>query len=172
MSEDLWAQQPPPQLEAHPSAVWTAEPTVLADLTALRVQLRAELTDGSCPAGADQDDLEQLLLAFEELTSNGLRHGQPPVRVVIATTGPGWVLEVSDAAPDRPPAPAIGRDPATGGLGLYLVAGLSTSHGWAAEGGRKRVWARLDVASSRPRPDPAGSVPRPRDGNTGRDAAR
>jgi len=142
MSEDLWGQQPPPQLEADPPAVWTAEPIVPADLTALRVQLRAELTDGSCPAGAGEDDIEQLLLAFEELASNGLRHGRPPVRVTVTTTGSGWVLEVSDGAPDRPPTPAIGRDPATGGLGLYLVAGLSTSHGWAVDAGRKRVWAR------------------------------
>ncbi|CCH88149.1 Histidine kinase (fragment) [Modestobacter italicus] len=55
----------------------------------------------------------------------------------------GWLIDVSDACPDSPPAPAVGRDPALGGLGLHLVARLAAAVGWAADGGRKHVWAAV-----------------------------
>jgi hypothetical protein len=55
----------------------------------------------------------------------------------------GWLLDVSDEAPDRPPIPAVDRDPALGGMGLHLVAQLSSDYGWEERPGRKHVWARL-----------------------------
>ena len=95
------------------------------------------------------------------------------MRVVVTAVGSGWLVEVSDAAGDEPPVPAVGRDAALGGLGLYLVAQLAAAHGWTAEdGGRKVVWARVDFtgrgrpgadptsapASSAPRTVPAGAI--------------
>ena len=88
-----------------------------------------------------------MLLAFEELASNGLRHGRPPVHVTVTATRAGWLLEVSDAADDRPPTPAVGRDPVHGGLGLHLVARLCTTHGWIPRNGRKHVWAHVAPAA-------------------------
>jgi anti-sigma regulatory factor (Ser/Thr protein kinase) len=117
----------------------------------MRRRLRAALADGGLPAGAD--DGERLLLAVEELASNGLRHGRPPVDVTITAAGLGWVLEVSDGATARPPTPAIGRDPALGGMGLGLVARLSRAHGWAVEGDRKTVWAHIGYRTP-PAPPP------------------
>ena len=61
-------------------------------------------------------------------------------------TDRGWLVEVSDARPDRPPTPAVDRDPALGGLGLHLIARLSSSHGWSVTGPRKLVWALLTPA--------------------------
>jgi anti-sigma regulatory factor (Ser/Thr protein kinase) len=55
----------------------------------------------------------------------------------------GWLLDLSDEAPDRPPVPAVDRDPALGGMGLHLVAQLSTDFGWERRPGRKHVWAKL-----------------------------
>ena len=52
-------------------------------------------------------------------------------------------MEVSDSATTAPPAPAVGRDPSEGGLGLYLIAELSTHHGWYVDNGCKHVWALL-----------------------------
>ncbi len=55
--------------------------------------------------GAQSDVVsEQLVLAFDGLASNALRHGQPPVRAYVTRTAEGWFVDVSDAATTRPPA--------------------------------------------------------------------
>ncbi|WP_169063822.1 ATP-binding protein [Geodermatophilus dictyosporus] len=91
-------------------------------------------------------DVDGLLLVYEELTSNGLRHGRSPVHVRVTATGGGWLVDVIDAAVEQPPATAGDRDPADGGLGLPLVARLCRAHGWTVEDGRKHVWARVQAA--------------------------
>jgi hypothetical protein len=136
-----WEQRPPPDVA--PGASWRGTPHTAAELTALRAQLHAALRDGPLALGASADAVEAVLLAFEELASNGLRHGRPPVHVTVTAAGAGWLLEVSDAAADRPPTPAVGRDPVHGGLGLHLVARLCTAHGWIPRNGRKHVWAHV-----------------------------
>jgi anti-sigma regulatory factor (Ser/Thr protein kinase) len=166
MNEPRWDQQLPPQPAFGTSASWDGRLCAPADITELRRHLRAGLTDGDRPPGAGDDDIERLLLIFEELASNGLRHGQVPVRVVVTTTDSGWLIDVSDAAPDTPPAPAVGRAAAAGGLGLYLVARLSSAYGWAVRGSRKHVWARIDCASEAPSVE-AAPPPRPRRDSTG-----
>jgi signal transduction histidine kinase len=120
----------------------------IADLTRLRHSLAA-LVERSRPVAAETD-VDQLLLVFEELVSNGLRHGRPPVRVAVAAIPTGWLLDVSDAAADSPPVPAHHREPVTGGMGLSLVAGLSAAHGWIVDRGRKHIWARVDARSLTP----------------------
>ncbi|TQN44033.1 anti-sigma regulatory factor (Ser/Thr protein kinase) [Blastococcus colisei] len=165
MSQTLWARRPPPQRATTSAADrWEGAPATAADLTALRVRLHAALLDGARPPGATDDDVERLLLAFEELTSNGLRHGQAPVRVTVVDTGTGWLIDVTDAAVDRPPVPAVGRDAAEGGLGLYLVARLCAAHGWTAENDRKHVWARIDYTATGEddASPPPSTLPRPR----------
>ncbi|MGY1707823.1 ATP-binding protein [Geodermatophilus sp. SYSU D00697] len=118
-----WEQLPPPDVS--PGPMWSRAPRAAAELTAMRGQLHTALRAGPLAIAADADAVETVLLIFEELVSNGLRHGRPPVHVTVAAAGTGWLLEVSDAAGDRPPIPAVGRDPAHGGLGLHLVARLS-----------------------------------------------
>jgi anti-sigma regulatory factor (Ser/Thr protein kinase) len=140
-----WEQRPPPDIA--PGASWRGAPSTAAELTTLRGQLHTALRDGPLTLGADADAVETVLLAFEELASNGLRHGRPPVHVTVTATGAGWLLEVSDAAGDRPPTPAVGRDPAHGGLGLHLVARLCPAHGWIPRNGRKHVWAHVAPAA-------------------------
>jgi hypothetical protein len=111
----------------------------------MRGRLRTALADGALPVGTDEG--QRLLLAVEELTSNGLRHGRAPVQVTVTAAGLGWLLEVSDTAIARPPRPACGRDPALGGMGLDLVARLSGAHGWTVDGDRKIVWAQIPYAT-------------------------
>jgi anti-sigma regulatory factor (Ser/Thr protein kinase) len=93
------------------------------------------------PAGDDL--LDQLILAFDEMASNALRHGGGGVHAAVRTTGDAYLIEVSDHAPSAPPAPAVGRDPSEGGLGLYLIAELASDHGWYVRDGAKHVWALL-----------------------------
>ncbi|MDK3256899.1 ATP-binding SpoIIE family protein phosphatase [Blastococcus capsensis] len=163
MTEALWCRRPLPQQEPPARTVVDGWPTTLAELRSLRLRLRASLDDGGLPPGAAVDDLERLLLVFEELVSNGLRHGGAPVQVVVTEPGDGWLIEVGDASGDVPPVPAVGRDAALGGLGLYLVAQIAGAHGWTAGGdGRKVVWARVDftgdIGSSAPVGTPAAPV--------------
>jgi anti-sigma regulatory factor (Ser/Thr protein kinase) len=113
------------------------------ELTRARTELRTRLGIEQLPDLADPEDVDRLLLMFEELASNGLRHGGTPIRVCVTATDDGWLVDVSDAAPDFPPVPAVGRDPARGGLGLHLVARLSARYGWTVVGSRKHVWASI-----------------------------
>jgi signal transduction histidine kinase len=162
MSEALWVHRPRPQLDSPVHAVLRSAPTTLADLRALRMQLRGVLSNGSRPSAA-ADDVDRLLLVVEELVSNGLRHGRGSVQAVVTTTDSGWLVEVSDFAGDSPPVPAVDRDAALGGLGLYLVARISGAHGWrAADDGRKVVWARVDLTGQVAPSDVPRAVPRPR----------
>jgi signal transduction histidine kinase len=160
MSTTLWGEGLPPRVGSRDvTATWDWSLTTVADVTAARVRLREELADRAVGRGATCDDV---LLAFEELASNGLRHGRPPVRVAVVATRSGWQIEVTDTATDRPPVPAVGRDAAEGGLGLHLVARLASAHGWWVGGGRKTVWARLRGPSPLPRhtgPFPRASRP-------------
>jgi len=139
MATTLWGQRLPPSGGGDVAAAWHWSLSTVADVTTARMRLRGELADRAVGGGR----LDDVLLAFEELASNGLRHGAAPVRVSVVATGSGWLIDVTDAATDRPPVPAVGRDAADGGLGLYLVARLAGAHGWWSDGARKHVWARL-----------------------------
>lgn len=157
MPESLWVECPLPAAAVDAAPVGRWRPATARELTDSRLLLSAALHDGARPPAADEGAVEQLLLAYEELASNALRHGRAPVEVSVTRTGHFWLLRVSDAATDVPPMPAVGRDAALGGLGLPMVARLSSAHGWTIAGDRKVVWACIDYTRAEP---PA--VPRPR----------
>jgi anti-sigma regulatory factor (Ser/Thr protein kinase) len=151
MSATLWGNRPPPPVGLGAAGAWEWQLTEIADVTAARGRLRDEVLREAGPAGVSEDDVQRLLLSFEELASNGLRHGGGPVRVSVIGTREGWLIDVTDTDVDHPPTPAIGRDAALGGLGLYLVARLSAAHGWTVQGRRKHVWTLVDRMSARRR---------------------
>lgn len=140
MDSTLWPRRPLPAIDGH-AATWDL--TSVAELPGVRAALR-EIVAARAGDGDDVPSIDPLLLAFDELVSNGLRHGSGPVRARLVFCEDGWLIDVSDHATGRPPEPAVGRDPARGGLGLYLIARLTTAHGWTVDAGRKHVWARLD----------------------------
>lgn len=147
MDDETWQERPLPPVSDEPARVWRWEIDHPAQLTAARGRLRDDLTGAGLPAGADADDVDRLLLAFEELASNGLRHSGQLIEVTVTGCPAGWLIDVSDARPDRPPVPAVDRDPALGGLGLHLIARLAAAHGWVVAGARKHVWACLTLAA-------------------------
>ncbi|MDP5182629.1 ATP-binding protein [Blastococcus sp. BMG 814] len=144
MTQQFWAYRPPPAPDAGMPSLYHGEPATAAEISAGRAQLRTAVVGSAAVSGPCDDDLDRLLLVFEELVSNGLRHGSPPVQVTVTGTAGGWLLQVSDAAADRPPSPPIGRDPSAGGMGLNLVAALCPAHGWGVHAGRKVVWGCLE----------------------------
>ncbi|MGK5112588.1 MULTISPECIES: ATP-binding protein [unclassified Geodermatophilus] len=131
----LWPSATPPT--SRDGLDWQLDD--VAELPAVRAALRRYL------AGPDLADLrDRLVLALDELASNALRHGGGGgVRAAVGVTVDGWLIEVSDRAAASPPAPAVGRDPSEGGLGLYLIAELASEHGWYVTADAKHVWAVL-----------------------------
>jgi anti-sigma regulatory factor (Ser/Thr protein kinase) len=129
--------------------VWRWHLARLAELPSARTGLRTQLQGVGFPSRSDDPAVEHLILAFDELASNALRHGACPVVATVVAGSGGWLLDVSDRAAEAMPAPAVDRDPAQGGLGLYLVARLSAAHGWYVDEGSKHVWACLPTSTDR-----------------------
>jgi hypothetical protein len=153
MKQTWWTRLPLPPASPAPLVAWERELHTPMDLTVSRNGLR-RMVDTKWLRHRAPVDVDELLLVYEELSSNGLRHGRPPVRVHVATTGRGWLVDVIDAAVEQPPVPAVDRDPTNGGLGLHLVARLCSAHGWTVEEGLKHVWAHVRATEAPVRSTP------------------
>ena len=114
----------------------------IAQLPRVRAELR-RITTAQDHGSSDPDLRDQLILAFDEMASNALRHGGGGVRAAVRLTDDSYLIEVSDLGSTAPPAPAVGRDPSEGGLGLYLIAEMASAHGWYVGDQHKHVWALL-----------------------------
>lgn len=135
-----WPSASPPPAE--PGLSW--ELREIGELPRLRAELRTHaLARATADTDAAEDLRDQLILALDEMASNALRHGGGGVRAAVRLTAEAYLIEVSDRAAASPPAPAVDRDPSQGGLGLYLIAEMSTAHGWYVSDGLKHVWALL-----------------------------
>jgi anti-sigma regulatory factor (Ser/Thr protein kinase) len=148
MNGRLWIRQAPPRPPSTASDVWRDDVLSPAGITFSRSLLRRHVKETPLPAGVDDDDVDVLLLAYEELASNAVRHGRLPVHVTVTAMDDGWLIDVVDGAAECAPIPSVGRDPAHGGLGLHLIARLCTTHGWWTEVDRKHVWARVRPATA------------------------
>ena len=136
----IWPSATPPAAEDGQS--W--ELSDIAQLPQVRAELRRHAASAALRADPTGEDLrDQLVLALDEMASNALRHGGGAVRAGVRLTPDSYLIEVTDAATSSPPAPAVGRDPSEGGLGLYLIAELATAHGWYRRSDVKVVWALL-----------------------------
>jgi anti-sigma regulatory factor (Ser/Thr protein kinase) len=158
-SPETWPRTPVPSV---PGDVWHWQLDSMPVLSRVRMDLRARIAHPSVASQSTEDARDGLLLVFEELASNAIRHGGGDVRALIVASRGGWLLDLSDEAPDRPPVPAVDRDPALGGMGLHLVAQLSTDYGWEGRPGRKHVWALLPSGREEPPQRSAGRLPEPR----------
>ena len=79
--------------------------------------------------GGSPDLVEDLHLAIDEMTSNAVRHGGPPVQLRLWASADRVVCRISDSGPgmDDPFAgygPAHGSDLSRGGMGLWLARQL------------------------------------------------
>ncbi|WP_245160171.1 sensor histidine kinase [Blastococcus sp. CT_GayMR20] len=97
----------------------------VADFIGLRHAVAAELGTVDAP----RDLVEDFLLAVDEMTSNAVRHGGPPVSLRLWVGGDRVVCTIRDRGPgfDDPFAgygPAHGDDLSRGGMGLWLARQL------------------------------------------------
>ena len=89
-----------------------------------------------------------------ELMSNAVQHGRPPIAVRLDLDRIGGTVTVvvsdgsSEAARPLPYRPGLSER----GLGLRIVAQLSTTWGQRSEGEGKSVWATVASARNRPAP--------------------
>lgn len=90
--------------------------------------------------------LDPLLLVVSELVGNAVRHGRPPVAMLLRRTGPGVRVEVHDENAGSPPAGGgLPDDDAESGRGLYLVEAVATDSGVEQiPGDGKVVWATVE----------------------------
>ena len=111
-----------------PDPVEATAPTLavddLTDLRQLRHQLGAAVAASALPA----DITSEFVFAVGEVTTNAIRHGQPPVRVRAWVTPNRLSCTVTDSGPgiDDPFAGYVPAhtDPSRGGLGLWLARRL------------------------------------------------
>ena len=113
---------PPEPLEATEPLLAVDE---VSDFVGLRHAVRAQLAD----LGGAPDLVEDLHLAIDEMASNAVRHGAPPVQLRLWAAGDRVVCRISDrgAGMDDPFAgfgPAHGSDLSRGGMGLWLARQL------------------------------------------------
>jgi anti-sigma regulatory factor (Ser/Thr protein kinase) len=113
---------PPEPLEATPPALLVRQ---VADFVRVRREVSAELAHLT----AHREAVEDFLLAVDEMTSNAVLHGRPPVTLRLWTSADRIVCSISDggAGWDDPFAgygPAHGDDLSRGGMGLWLARQL------------------------------------------------
>jgi anti-sigma regulatory factor (Ser/Thr protein kinase) len=97
----------------------------VADFIGLRHAVAAELATST----ASRETAEDFLLAIDEMTSNAVRHGEPPVSLRLWMADDRIVCTIADRGPgcDDPFAgygPAHGDDLSRGGMGLWLARQL------------------------------------------------
>jgi anti-sigma regulatory factor (Ser/Thr protein kinase) len=113
---------PPEPLENTPPRLAAVN---VSDFLGLRHAVAAELATADAP----REVLEDFLVAVEEMTSNAVRHGHPPVDVALWISSDRLVSTISDGGRgwDDPFAgygPAHGNDLSHGGMGLWLARQL------------------------------------------------
>ena len=99
LGQEPWPHAPVPSLGGD---VWHWQLEAMHVVSRVRADLRARIAHPSVCSTSTDDARDGLLLVFEELASNALRHGGGAVRALVVAGTDGWLLDLSDEAPDRP----------------------------------------------------------------------
>jgi signal transduction histidine kinase len=127
-------------LEIRPEEVALSEVIAEALATLSHTQPEAEVVVDAPPEVMVAADRDRLAQALDNLLSNALRHGAPPVHVAVGSDSGGVEIRVSDhgagVAEGMQPRLfdrfATGRSKGGTGLGLFIVRELARAHGGEA----------------------------------------
>jgi anti-sigma regulatory factor (Ser/Thr protein kinase) len=142
-------EQPVPELSSaqEPTQAWTARAMIPANSGAPVAARRLVTTLFLAWGLSDQAEIAELVVS--ELVSNSVKHAGDygDLEIEIVADGDTARLSIADGSPDHPVLRAAGehRD---GGLGLHLVARVSSRWGVEDYLFGKRVWALLDTPSA------------------------
>ncbi len=122
-------------------AVQVDLPSGLAAAGAAREQTRAALGRWRLP-----DLLDPVVLTVSELVANAVKHGRPPVAMLLRRTARSVRVEVHDEAPAAHLPPASQPATAESGRGLVIVDAVSDDTGVEqVPGDGKVAWASFDA---------------------------
>ncbi|TFV53250.1 sensor histidine kinase [Geodermatophilus sp. DF01-2] len=116
-------------LPVPPEPLQASTPRLAVDDVADPIALRHAVAAALAAVAGPCEVVEDFLLAVDEMTSNAVRHGGPPVGLRLWTSAERVVCTVTDHGPglDDPFAgygPAHGEDLSRGGMGLWLARQL------------------------------------------------
>ncbi len=100
---------------------------------------------GSCPP----EFVDSASLLTDELVTNAIRHGRPPIVLTVRFDAHVLMIEVDDCGPGRPVPRQVDAS-AERGRGLNIVDQVADDWGVHQLEEGKRVWCRLDVRKSAP----------------------
>src|SRR3712207_2953079 len=95
LGQEPWPHAPVPSLGGD---VWHWQLEAMHVVSRVRADLRARIAHPSVCSTSTDDARDGLLLVFEELASNALRHGGGAVRALVVAGTDGWLLDLSDEA--------------------------------------------------------------------------
>src|SRR4028118_1593867 len=93
---EAWPSAPVPSV---PGDVWHWQLEAMHVVSRVRSDLRARIAHPSVSSGSTEDARDGLLLVFEELASNALRHGGGDVRALVVAGPSGGPLGPGRRAP-------------------------------------------------------------------------
>jgi len=86
---------------------------------------------------------DDLLIVANELTSNALTYGLPPIQVTVVASRAQIRIQVTQNFSGSNQVPELAKEPGLRGRGLVLVNALSSEWGWLQSGPSLVVWAVL-----------------------------
>ena len=103
-------------------------------------ELREGLEDW---VGASAQYVDDLLIVTNELATNALIYGKPPILIAVVWEPALIRIRVTQSCQPEGNIPRLASLPGYRGRGLLLVNTLSQAWGWSSNGQNLAVWAEL-----------------------------
>ena len=111
------------------------------DSTPESVRISRELVRSTLRS-VDGELVDVATILTDEMVTNAVKHGQPPISLAIAGDDEGIVISVADGGPELPVARTVSRT-AECGRGLMIIDILSDEWGVVPLYEGKKIWIRL-----------------------------